>query len=490
MDFNRVLIVEDSKAMCAAIASTMQSQYNYQCDIAHSAKEAELLLQEHADKYFASLLDLNLPDAPHGEIVDIVLRHNIPAIVFTANINSDTRSQFWQKGIVDYVMKEGFHNLDYITTAIHRLDLNRHTKILIVDDEKTSVCAIKHLLDIHQFQVFTAESAKHALELYNAIPNIRLIITDSKMPEMDGVGLVKEIRKVATKEKTSVIGISAFNDSHESALFIKAGADDFLHKPLIPEEFYSRINNNLQNQDIISTLKKLNEEKNRFLAIASHDVRSPLSGISSLCELIMDNPEEISLEFIKVISETTGQVTRLINNLLDVSVIESGKFDIIKTNCNVNNIIKRRVTLSQASATKKQIKINSSLVELEPIPCDEERISQLFDNLITNAIKYSEPDSEIFITSKITSKNNLRIEFQDQGQGIAAEKLDGLFEIFTTAGSTPTGGERSTGVGLAIAKKVIEAHGGKIWVESTVGKGSSFFIELPYILKEQDVFAI
>lgn len=490
MDFNRVLIVEDSKAMCAAIASTMQSQYNYHCDIAHSVQEAEFLLKEHADKYFASLLDLNLPDAAHGEIVDIVLRNNIPAIVFTANINSDTRSQFWQKGIVDYVLKEGFHNLNYITTAIHRLDLNRHTKILIVDDEKTSTSATKHLLDIHQFQVFTAENGKHALELYNAIPNIRLIITDSKMPNMDGVALVKEIRKVATKEKTSIIGISAFNDSHESALFIKAGADDFLHKPLIPEEFYSRINNNLQNQEIISTLQKLNEEKNRFLAIASHDVRSPLSGISSLCELILDNPDEISLEFIKVISETTGQVTRLINNLLDVSVIESGKFDIIKTNCDINNIIKRRVILSQASATKKQITIETSLVDLEQIPCDEERISQLFDNLITNAIKYSEPNSKIFIRNQITPENNLRLEFQDQGQGIATEKLGDLFKIFTTAGSIPTGGEKSTGIGLAIAKKIIEAHGGKIWVESTIGKGSSFFIELPYILKEQDVFIV
>lgn len=488
MDFNRVLIVEDSKAMCAAVASNLQSQHDYHCDIAHSVKEAKSLLLQHADKYFASLLDLNLPDAAHGEIVDIVLAHNIPVIIFTANINSKTRDEFWEKGIVDYVMKEGFHNLDYITTAIHRLDLNRHIKILVVDDDKCSVTATKHLLDIHQFQVFTAENGKHALELYNAIPNVRLIITDSKMPNMDGVSLVKEVRKVATKEKTSVIGISAFSDSHESAIFIKAGADDFLHKPLIPEEFYSRINNNLQNQETINTLQKLNEEKNRFLAIASHDVRSPLSGISSLCELIMENPDQISLEFIKVIAETTSQVTKLINDLLDVSIIESGRFDVIKTNCDINSIISRRAVLSQASASKKQMTIKTELTDIELIPCDEARMSQLFDNLITNAIKYSPSGSEIDITSKVTSENKLQIEFQDQGQGIAPEKSGNLFEFFTTAGSIPTGGEKSTGIGLAIAKKIIEAHGGRIWVDSIPQQGSTFFVELPYILNEQDVF--
>ncbi len=479
MDFNRVLIVEDSKAMCATLASALHSLYRYNCDIAHSLKEAELLLQENADKYFASLLDLNLPDAPNGEIVDKIIEKDIPAVIFTANISPETREKFWQKGVVDYVLKEGTHNIDYITFAIHRLDLNRHTKILIVDDDKNLASKIKHLLEIHQFQVFTADNGRHALELYKAMPNISLVITDSNMPEMSGVALVKELRKIAPKEKTSIIGISGLADNHESALFIKSGADSFLHKPLVPEEFYSVINSSLQNQETINRLKQLNEEKNRFLAMASHDVRSPLSGISSLCEIMLANPEDMNLEFIRVISDTTQQVTKLINDLLDVSIIESGKFDITKTLASMNNIIESRVVLSQVSASKKNITINSELGELAPIMCDESRISQLVDNLLTNAIKYSKKDSQIWISSQLSEDNKILITVKDNGSGIAPERIDSLFQMFTTAGSTPTGGETSTGIGLAIAKRITDAHSGRIWVESELEKGSTFYVELP-----------
>ncbi len=488
MDFNRVLIVEDSKAMCAAVASSLQSQYGYNCDIAYSLKEAELLLQENADKYFASLLDLNLPDAPHGEVVDIVIKESIPAVIFTANINAETREKFWSKGVVDYVLKDGFHNIDYITSAIHRLDLNRHTKILVVDDNRSSATQIKHLLDIHQFQVFIAENGKHAIELYRAIPDISLVITDSNMPEMGGVTLVKELRKIAPKEKTCIIGFSGIADSHESALFIKSGADSFLHKPLVPEEFYSVVNSSLQTQDVISKLKELNDEKNRFLAIASHDVRSPLSGISSLCEMMLANPDDMNIEFIRVISDTTHQVTKLINDLLDVSVIESGKFDIIKTLASINSIIESRIVLSQASASKKNITINSELNELDPVMCDESRISQLIDNLITNAIKYSKKNSEIYIRSELPEDGKIRIAVEDYGQGISPNRIDTLFDMFQTAGSTPTAGETSTGIGLAIAKKIVDAHDGKIWVESELDKGTTFYVELPCAIMEQDVF--
>lgn len=488
MDFNRVLIVEDSKAMCAAVASALQTEHGYLCDIAYSFNEAKLLLQEHADKYFASLLDLNLPDAPNGEVVDIVLKESIPAVIFTANINAETREKFWSKGVVDYVLKEGFHNISYITAVINRLDLNRHTKILVVDDNKSSSTQLKQLLEIHQFQVFIADNGKHALDLYNAIPNISLVITDSNMPEMGGIVLVKEIRKLAPKEKTSIIGVSGIADSHQSALFIKSGADSFLHKPLVPEEFYSVVNSSLQNQEAINKLKKLNEEKNRFLAIAAHDVRSPLSGISSLCELMLSNPQDMNIEFIQVISDTTHQVTKLINDLLDVSVIESGKFDIIKTLSSINSIIESRIVLSQASASKKNISINSELGELEPVMCDEARISQLIDNLITNAIKYSKKHSEILISTEMPENGRIIIAVKDYGQGISQERIDTLFEMFKTAGSTPTAGETSTGIGLAIAKKIVDAHGGKIWVDSELEQGSTFYVELPCTLSEQDVF--
>ncbi len=488
MDFNRVLIVEDSRAMCAAVASALQAHFKYNCDIAHSLQEAELLLQENADKYFASLLDLNLPDAPHGEVVDTVLKHAIPAVIFTANISAEIRKKFWEKGIVDYVLKDGFHNIDYITSAIHRLDLNRHTKILIVDDNRSATEQIKHLLDIHQFQVFTANSGQHALDLFRAIPDIQVVITDSKMPEMSGISLVKEVRKLAPKDKCSIIAVSGIADSHESAMFIKSGADSFIRKPLVPEEFYSLINSHLQNQEAITKLQKLNEEKTRFLAIASHDVRSPLSGISSLCELMLSNPEDMNIEFIKVISDTTHQVTKLINDLLDVSVIESGKFDIVKTLCNIHGLIESRIVLSQASAAKKGISIASELATLDPIHCDESRISQLIDNLITNAIKYSKKNSEIHIELKTPKDGMLQITVQDFGQGISPERVDSLFEMFITAGSTPTAGETSTGIGLAIAKKIVDAHNGKIWVESTLGEGSTFYVELPCTITEQDVF--
>lgn len=474
---DKLLIVEDSRSASQLMKHVVIEEYGFEVDIAQSMTEAKSLLNDGDHQYFAGLLDLNLPDAPDGEIVDLAIETNLPSIVFTGYINSELREKIWKKGIIDYVLKNGPHSLDYVAKLIGRINKNKETKVLVVDDSKTSLEYIRRLLDIHQFQVFTANNGEQGLEIFKSIEDIKLVITDSEMPGMNGIDLTTAIRKIANMEEVSIIGLSGMQKANLSADFLKFGANDFLFKPYGEEEFYCRINQNLEMLDSINKQKGLNEEKNRFLAMASHDVRSPISGITGLCELLLDSPDDCDThEFIKVIYETATQVTTLVNDLLDVSVIESGKFEIIKTENDLADLVKQRVILSEVTATKKGTKLKFEYNEPVITHFDKERITQVIDNFLTNAIKYSPHESEVNI---IVEKGSNKVSVIDHGPGIEESKLNSLFSMFNTVGSIPTGGEKSTGVGLAITKKIVDAHDGEISVESVFGEGSTFSFSLP-----------
>lgn len=227
-------------------------------------------------------------------------------------------------------------------------------------------------------------------------------------------------------------------------------------------------------------LLQLNQLKNTFLGMAAHDLRNPLVAIRGFSELLLesdlDNKSRHS--FLTLIHSASEEMLALLNDLLDIAQIESGKFTLRLREEDLRQLVRRRVDLARVSATGKQTRIATRLTRLAPFAFDPEKIAQAIDNLLSNAIKYSPPASLITV-SLAKVKAGAKLTIKDQGPGIGSEQRNKLFGEFSRLGSQPTGGEKSTGLGLAITKKIIDSHGGTIAVADNNGGGSAFSITLP-----------
>jgi signal transduction histidine kinase len=168
----------------------------------------------------------------------------------------------------------------------------------------------------------------------------------------------------------------------------------------------------------------------------------------------------------------------LLENLLDISKIESGKIELEKQIQDFNLTVKQQVELNQLLARKKNIILHMNLSDIPPLFFDQGAIIQVMGNFIGNAIKFSPPNTEIFIATEKT-ENSIRFSVRDEGPGLSEEDQQLLFKEFQTLSAKPTGGEKSTGLGLAIVKKLINLHKGEVGVESKLGVGSTFFFSLP-----------
>jgi signal transduction histidine kinase len=227
-------------------------------------------------------------------------------------------------------------------------------------------------------------------------------------------------------------------------------------------------------------LRELNEMKNKFLGMAAHDIRNPLVSIRGFAELLQDEgmDEESRKEFLGIIHNTSNELLGLLNDLLDVSLIESGKFDLRMSKGDLGKLLRDRMHLMQMAAKKKDMALETQFDEVPEIPFDRERIAQVVDNFLSNAVKFSPRGAVIRVFLK-QEESKVRVEVQDHGPGISEEEQKKLFGEFQKLTAMPTGGEKSTGLGLAIVKKIVTAHKGEIGVTSKVGEGSVFYFTLP-----------
>ncbi|MBE0496578.1 MAG: diguanylate cyclase [Campylobacterales bacterium] len=252
----KILLVEDNKALAKLLAKKTQSSLGMQVDVAHSMEEAKVFLK-HANDYFIALLDLNLPDAPDGEIVDYVLELGMLVIVLTGNIDKKTKALFEEKPIVDYVFKGNMDDVNYIFSMIDRLRKNTQHKVLVVDSAIASRNRTKMLLQSQQFKVLVAAHGEEALRYFEDHDDISLVVTDYHMPVINGMELVLELRKTNSKHELGIIAISSSEDESMAAKFLKHGANDFIIKPFGKEELTCRVNNTIEAMENIETIAML-----------------------------------------------------------------------------------------------------------------------------------------------------------------------------------------------------------------------------------------
>ncbi|MCD4667989.1 MAG: response regulator, partial [Sulfurimonas sp.] len=279
----RILIVEDNKTLAKLISKKISESIGFEVDIAYNLKEAKLFLKMY--KYFVALLDLNLPDAPNGEVVDYVLSKNQPVLVLSGNIDKDFRKKMLQKNIIDYVNKGGVDDINYIIQTIQRLQKNQKHKVLVVDDSMVFRKQMKEMLDNLFFKVITVAHGEEALGMLEVHPDISLVITDYHMPVMDGLELTHEIRKVHKKSELSLIALSSNEEDEINAMFLKHGANDYIKKPFSKEEFSCRINNTIE---ALENLNIVTNHANRDFLTGLYNRRYFFSNMSEYIDDISD----------------------------------------------------------------------------------------------------------------------------------------------------------------------------------------------------------
>ncbi len=250
----RILLVEDNKSLSKLIKRKMQNNPKFEIIQSYSYDQTNALLEDN-DDYFIALLDLNLPDAPDGEVVDLVLSYNIPSIILTATIDETIRENMLKKdNVIDYVYKSNIEDVNYIFSQIERLYKNRDTKLMIVDDSQMVRKHIKNILQKHMFKILVAAHGEEALNYLETNKDVKLILTDYNMPVIDGIELTKRIREKYSKQDTIIISLTNSNEHLISAKFLKLGANDFITKPFSNEELICRINNTLEAKEAMEKL--------------------------------------------------------------------------------------------------------------------------------------------------------------------------------------------------------------------------------------------
>lgn len=250
----RVLVVEDSKVVQQVLRHLAAHYLDVAVDFAWSLKEGVNYIAKH--DYTLALVDLTLPDAMNGEVARYTLSKDIPTVVLTSKIDEYIRQQMLELGVVDYVVKDNRDSYHYAIKLVAQLLRNHGCKALVADDSVLSRTLMKQMLEKQLFKVSDAQDGEQALQMLKDDPEIKLLLTDYAMPTMDGFELVKAVRNFRGRDDLAIIGLSGAGKHGLSARFIKYGANDFLTKPFMNEEFHCRVMQTMEQLSLIADIKE------------------------------------------------------------------------------------------------------------------------------------------------------------------------------------------------------------------------------------------
>ena len=372
----------------------------------------------------------------------------------------------------------------------------RSPKILIVDDEPVNLQILGTFLEKENFDVSFATCGIRSLELMEQyLPD--LILLDVMMPEMDGFEVSKNIRRKWGNDSPPIIFLTAKAQSEDIIEGFSSGGVDYVTKPFVHKELLIRIKTHLEirkNRKRLEEQKKalenLSKEKTELLSIAAHDIKNPVSGISGCSKAILDALNETKNksflekneeELLQIINHTAKRVMEIVHSVLELQDIDSEKFSLNQSVASINQLAKEVIAFNRYHSKSKKINVHLHQTKKDFwIRMDLSCMREVLDNLLSNAIKYSMPESEISFFIKDEQNNGgVTFSIKDQGPGLTEKDMTKLFSKFQKLSARPTAGESSTGLGLAICKRIVELHKGKIWAENNVDGGSTFFVYLP-----------
>lgn len=385
--------------------------------------------------------------------------------------------------------------------------------ILIVDDEPDLELLIRqkyrHQIRDGKYRFSFAGNGVEALEMLKQENDIDLILTDINMPEMDGLTFLSNIRFLEGKYKAVVV--SAYGDMDNIRTAMNLGAFDFITKPIDFADLEKTIEKTLveveeirkgiqareqlqkaiHDKEIAEIQRQKAEEakkhERQFLANMSHEIRTPMNAIIGMTKLLMNiSSEHRQLKYIKGIKDSAENLLAIINDILDLSKIESGKIKIEHIPFSIHDTLELVLTTLKHKAEEKGLALNSTIDSSVPLSVkgDPVRLYQVLMNLVGNAIKFTE-QGKVAINAITAGRSDgqipIRFDVADTGIGISEENLSKIFDKFTQASSDTTRKFGGTGLGLTISKQLIEIQKGHITVWSRPGEGSVFSFTIPFL---------
>jgi diguanylate cyclase (GGDEF)-like protein len=255
--FTRILLIEDSKFFSQLVKKAILERIDAEIVTVTSLAETKAAVEAANKPFHLALSDIVLPDSHDGESIDYLKEKGIPAIVFTGVFSEAMRERLLAHSIIDYVVKDTPASLNYLVNLVERLHKNQDVTVLLVDDSRAARLYMGDLLRAYRFNVLEAGNGKEALKVLGENPHIRMVITDYNMPVMDGVEMVKRMRGSHDADQLAIIALSSGGTGALSAQFIKCGANDFITKPFLREEFFCRIIQNIRMLDMVDRLKDM-----------------------------------------------------------------------------------------------------------------------------------------------------------------------------------------------------------------------------------------
>jgi signal transduction histidine kinase len=368
-------------------------------------------------------------------------------------------------------------------------------KILIVDDTPANIDVLSATLEREGFNIFMAPNGKVALKLIEK-QKPDLVLLDIMMPDMDGYEVCRILKDGKDTQDIPVIFITGKSQVEDVVEGFRAGGQDYITKPIRQEEVLARVRTHLQinllrrkQEQLIKELEEKNQrlvvldnQKNGFLGMVAHDLRNPCVSIKGFSELLLSADDALPPAEQKELTEYIYNISQgmldLVNDLLDISVIENGYVTLNPCAGDLKKLVREQAHINGILAEIKKIGIKMELEDIPPCVFDANRIGQVLSNLIGNAIKFSPPQTNIHLSLR-KKGDAVEISVRDEGPGISAADQSKMFKGLQRLSARPTGGEKSTGLGLMIVKKIVDAHRGTIWVDSGVGNGSIFNFSLP-----------
>ncbi|MBN1384346.1 MAG: response regulator [Elusimicrobia bacterium] len=504
----KILVIDDEQGLRDMLSFEL-GQQGYAVTTASSGEEG--IEKAKANEFDLIITDIKMPGIDGVTVLEEIKKINpeIEVIIMTGYGTIENVVSSLRFGVFDFINKP--FNIDEMQHSVKKAVDNYQLK-------KKVALLNKNLIEKNT----ELEKAKNSLEekvqertkeLKISEQKYRRIIDDSFDPiitlndRTEITGWNKGAELTFGYKESDVLGKKAdvlFSQKREISeksiweeLREKKFIRNFITKALTGnnESIYINITaSNIEDEGIsmiirdITQEKKIDRMKSEFVSNVSHELRTPLTSVKGAVELVLGGSEgpvsDSQRELLTIVKNNTLRLIKLISDLLDLSKIESGRIEMEIMPRNIIDIIKNTISEIKSLADQKQITLSfNSPEQLPEVCCDEDRIKQVLINIIGNAIKFT-PAKKSIVISVEENKEELQINITDTGMGIAEEHVDMVFEKFKQVDSSSTRSAGGTGLGLPITKSIIEAHKGRIWVESELGKGSTFSFTLPKIIKE------
>jgi len=381
--------------------------------------------------------------------------------------------------------------------------VNKEIQVLFVDDEESIIDGVQRLFIKEPYGVVATTDIEHARKTL-AQENIKVVVCDHRMPVILGVKFLEETKK----NYPDVVRIlfTGYTDFPMVEEAINQGEIyRFINKPWKTTELLATVRQAIAHCDLLEDNKELFAEAKRrreeleiankklidmyklqrdFTSTVSHELRTPLASIKTAVDLVYKrmvgeiNPEQT--EVLGRAQKSVEHLQRLVSDILDLTKIESGKMQMDFKIQNINDAINEVIYAQQDVAKSRELYLKAELdPNLSKVPFDKDRIIQVLNNLISNAIKFTKHGGVTVKTEDKSANNHIIINVTDTGKGIAEADFPKLFQKFQQIETSEKNEKGGTGLGLAICKEIVLRHGGKVAVESTLGKGTTFSFVLP-----------